>query len=62
MKNLSVLGSTGSIGINVLNIVRQFPDRFQILGLAAGRNVKLLSDQILEFKPKLISVIDEGHA
>ena len=62
MKNLSVLGSTGSIGINVLNIVRQFPDRFHILGLAAGRNVKLLSDQILEFKPKLISVIDEGHA
>ncbi len=62
MKNLSVLGSTGSIGINVLNIVRQFPDRFQILGLSAGRNVKLLSDQILEFKPKLISVIDEGHA
>ncbi len=62
MKNLSVLGSTGSIGINVLNIVRQFPDRFQILGLAAGRNVKLLSDQILEFKPKLISVIDEAHA
>ena len=62
MKNLSVLGSTGSIGINVLNIVRQFPDRFQILGLAAGRNVKFLSDQILEFKPKLISVIDEGHA
>ena len=56
MKNLSLLGSTGSIGINVLNIVRQFPDRFQILGLAAGGNVKLLSDQVLEFKPKLIGV------
>lgn len=62
MKNLALLGSTGSIGINVLNIVRQFPDRFQILGLAAGRNVKLLSDQILEFKPKRISVLDEPHA
>jgi 1-deoxy-D-xylulose-5-phosphate reductoisomerase len=62
MKNLAVLGSTGSIGINVLNIVRQFPDRFQILGLAAGRNVKLLSDQVLEFKPKRISVLDEPHA
>lgn len=62
MKNLSLLGSTGSIGINVLNIVRQFPDRFQIVGLAAGRNVKLLSDQILEFKPKLISVLDEAYA
>ena len=62
MKNLALLGSTGSIGINVLNIVRQFPDRFQILGLAAGRNVKLLSDQVLEFKPKRISVFDEDHA
>jgi len=61
MKRLSLLGSTGSIGINVLNIVRRFPDRFQIGGLAAGRNVKLLSDQILEFKPKLVSVIDEHH-
>lgn len=62
MKNLSLLGSTGSIGVNVLNIARQFPDRFQICGLAAGRNVKLLSDQVLEFDPELISVIDEQHA
>lgn len=61
MKNLSLLGSTGSIGVNVLNIARQFPDRFQVLGLAAGRNIKLLSDQILEFKPALISVLDEQH-
>lgn len=62
MKNLSLLGSTGSIGVNVVNIVRRFPDRFQICGLAAGRNVTLLSDQVLEFRPKLISVIDEQHA
>ncbi len=62
MKNLSLLGSTGSIGVNVLNIVRQFPDRFQISGLAAGRNIRLLCDQVLEFKPQLISVQDEEHA
>lgn len=62
MKKLALLGCTGSIGINVLNIVRQFPERFQILGLAAGRNVKLLSDQVLEFQPQLISVLDEQHA
>lgn len=62
MKNLSLLGSTGSIGVNVLNIVRQFPHRFKICGLTAGRNVKLLCDQVLEFSPKLISVIDEQHA
>ena len=61
MKKLALLGCTGSIGINVLNIVRQFPERFQILGLAAGRNVKLLSDLVLEFQPELISVIDEQH-
>lgn len=61
MKKLALLGSTGSIGVNVLNIVRQFPERFQICSLAAGRNVKLLSDQVLEFKPELISVIDEEH-
>jgi len=62
MKTLALLGSTGSIGVNVLNIVRQFPDRYRICGLAAGKNVHLLSNQILEFNPKLISVFDEEHA
>ena len=62
MKYLSLLGSTGSIGVNVLNIVRQFPELFQIRGLAAGRNISLLADQIREFKPEKISVIDEHHA
>ncbi len=62
MKYLSLLGSTGSIGVNVLNIVQQFPDRFRIAGLAAGRNVALLAGQVLAFDPELISVIDEEHA
>ena len=62
MKRLSLLGSTGSIGVNVLNIVRKFPALYQIEGLAAGRNIELLEKQILEFKPGLISVIDEEHA
>jgi len=62
MKNISLLGSTGSIGVNVLNIVRRFPERFRICGLAAGRNVTLLSEQVLEFNPELVSVIDEPHA
>jgi 1-deoxy-D-xylulose-5-phosphate reductoisomerase len=61
MKNLSLLGSTGSIGVNVLNVVRQFPERFRICGLAAGRNTQLLADQVLEFRPAQISVIDELH-
>ncbi len=62
MKTLSLLGSTGSIGVNVLNIIRQFPERYTVSGLAAGRNISLLKDQVLEFCPELVSVIDEEHA
>ncbi|BDD86166.1 1-deoxy-D-xylulose-5-phosphate reductoisomerase [Desulfofustis limnaeus] len=62
MKRLSVLGSTGSIGVNVLSLVRQFPDRFDIVGLAAGKNLTLLAEQVREFRPLLISVQDEEHA
>ncbi len=62
MKKISLLGATGSIGVNVLAIVRQFPDRYKILGLAAGRNIELLSRQIEEFTPQVVSVIDEEHA
>ncbi len=62
MKNISLLGSTGSIGNNVLEVVRKFPDKYKILGLAAGRNLDLLCQQIREFQPELVSVIDEEHA
>ncbi|MCB2215022.1 1-deoxy-D-xylulose-5-phosphate reductoisomerase [Desulfofustis glycolicus] len=62
MKHLAVLGSTGSIGVNVLSIVRQFPERFRIVGLAAGTNVSLLAEQVVAFQPDLVSVIDEYHA
>ncbi len=62
MKNISLLGSTGSIGVNTLTIVRDFPDRFTVRGLAAGRNIELLSEQILEFCPEIISVADEQCA
>ncbi len=62
MKKIALLGSTGSIGVNVLNVVRQFPGQFQISGLAAGSNVELLREQILEFAPALVSVVDEEHA
>lgn len=62
MKLLSLLGSTGSIGKSVLDVVRAFPDRFAVAGLAAGRNVVLLSQQVLEFSPQLVSVMDETSA
>lgn len=62
MKNIALLGSTGSIGTNVLAVVRQFPDLYSVSSIAAGRNINLLAEQIREFSPELISVIDEGHA
>ncbi len=55
-KKISLLGSTGSIGRNVLKVIRQFPGRFQIVGLAAGTNVKLLKEQIDAFNPEMVSI------
>uniref|UniRef100_UPI0040571E00 1-deoxy-D-xylulose-5-phosphate reductoisomerase n=1 Tax=Candidatus Electronema sp. TaxID=2698783 RepID=UPI0040571E00 len=62
MKTLALLGSTGSIGKNVLNVVRAFPDRFCIAGLAAGKNIAELAAQVLEFQPERISVADKETA
>lgn len=61
-KALSILGSTGSIGVNTLEVVRQFPDRFHVAALAAGRNIALLLDQIREFQPRVVAVLDQVHA
>jgi 1-deoxy-D-xylulose-5-phosphate reductoisomerase len=62
LKKLAVLGSTGSIGRNVLDIVRQFPEKFRIVGLAAGRNLPLLAEQIRDFRPTMVSVQDRDLA
>ena len=62
MKRISILGSTGSIGVNALDVVRRLQDRFQIVGLAAGKNVELLRQQALEFHPKIVSVADSQGA
>lgn len=59
MKRLAILGSTGSIGVNTLHIVRQFPEHFKIISLSAGRNIQLLKEQVHEFRPKLISVLNK---
>ena len=56
MKGLSILGSTGSVGTNVLRIVEAFPDRFQVVGLAAGGNVERLAEQVAHHRPKVVSV------
>ena len=50
-KALAILGSTGSIGTQTLDVVRTFPDRFDVVGLSCNRSLELLSDQISEFKP-----------
>lgn len=62
VKNISVLGCTGSIGVSTLEVVRQFPDRFRVVALAAGHNIVLLRQQIDAFKPLLVSVFDESLA
>ncbi|MDY6917758.1 MAG: hypothetical protein SVP26_07405 [Chloroflexota bacterium] len=49
-----MLGSTGSIGQQTLDIVRSFPDRLEVVGLSGGRNNQLLARQIEEFCPKLV--------
>jgi 1-deoxy-D-xylulose-5-phosphate reductoisomerase len=57
-RSLTVLGSTGSIGTNTLDVVRQNPDRFRVFALAAGRNIDLLARQIQEFRPQVAAVQD----
>ena len=55
---LVILGSTGSIGRQTLDIVRSFPDEFEVVGLAAGNNIVLLNEQVEEFKPKHVWCIN----
>ncbi len=57
---LTVLGSTGSIGVNTLDVVRQHGCRFRIHALVAGRNLEVLCSQILEFHPKVVVVADDA--
>ncbi len=54
IKQLAVLGSTGSIGQQTLEVVRAFPHRFRIIGLAASKNLDLLAKQVNEFKPRFV--------
>jgi 1-deoxy-D-xylulose-5-phosphate reductoisomerase len=59
---IAVLGSTGSIGVSTLEVVRQFSDQFQVAALAAGRNISLLLEQIKAFEPSIVAVYDREHA
>ena len=60
MKHLAILGSTGSIGTQTLDIVRQHPDRFSVYALTAHRSINLLIQQALEFNPAVVCIADES--
>ncbi|MBD2452262.1 1-deoxy-D-xylulose-5-phosphate reductoisomerase [Nostoc sp. FACHB-152] len=59
MKAITLLGSTGSIGTQTLDIVTQYPDQFRIVGLAAGNNVEMLAAQIRQFRPSIAAIATE---
>lgn len=62
MKRIAVLGSTGSIGTNTLEVVSRHPDRFKVTALAAGNNIQVLEEQIKAFRPEVAAVYDEAAA
>lgn len=61
MKPISILGSTGSIGTQTLDIVRQYPNSFRVVGLAAGCNLELLLAQVREFRPEIVALQDASR-
>ncbi|MEB3232383.1 MAG: 1-deoxy-D-xylulose-5-phosphate reductoisomerase, partial [Leptolyngbyaceae bacterium] len=58
MKAITLLGSTGSIGTQTLDIVTHHPDKFRIVGLATGRNVEMLAQQVEAFQPEIVAIAD----
>ncbi|MEO6835409.1 MAG: 1-deoxy-D-xylulose-5-phosphate reductoisomerase [Candidatus Tumulicola sp.] len=61
-KRVAILGSTGSIGTQALDVIAQHPDRFDVVGLAAGRNAALLREQVQRFAPEIATTADDGPA
>jgi len=59
MRSVCILGSTGSIGTQTLEVIRRHPDQFCVVGLSCGKNIKLLKEQIREFDPSMVAVSDE---
>lgn len=62
MKKIAVLGSTGSIGLNTLDIVRRFPEKFEITSLSCKSSIDVLAGQIMEFRPEIASVLEKKDA
>lgn len=62
MKNIAILGSTGSIGQNTLNVVRKFPDKFRVVAISANSDIDKLTQQVNEFKPASVCISDKSKA
>jgi 1-deoxy-D-xylulose-5-phosphate reductoisomerase len=62
VKKVAILGSTGSIGVQALDVAGRFPDRFEVVALAAGRNAPRVLEQIRRFRPRVVSMADEASA
>ena len=62
MKNIIILGSTGSIGVNALRVIKANPEKYQVIALSAGKNIELLLEQVKEFRPIAIAVLEETPA
>ncbi|MGB7088375.1 MAG: 1-deoxy-D-xylulose-5-phosphate reductoisomerase [Phormidesmis sp.] len=60
MKAITLLGSTGSIGTQTLDILEHHPDQFRLVGIAAGSNVTLLAEQVMQFTPEIVAICDES--
>jgi 1-deoxy-D-xylulose-5-phosphate reductoisomerase len=62
MKNVAIIGSTGSIGTAALQVCAAHPDKFRVVGLAAGKNVKKIAEQVRVFQPRLVCLASEAAA
>jgi 1-deoxy-D-xylulose-5-phosphate reductoisomerase len=62
MRRIAILGSTGSIGRSTLSVIESYPERFQVVALAAGRNLETAFEQVTRWKPALVSVAAESDA
>ena len=62
MKRISILGSTGSIGVNALSVIDRFKNKFKIIALSAYKNGELLVEQAKKYNPEVVSIIDLNAA
>ena len=62
VQQVAILGSTGSIGVNTLDVIRAHPERFNVVALTAAKQIERLADQCIEFKPTIAVVADSDGA